>query len=392
MLGIMDDKRTPILFLSDAVSCSSGLGRITRDLATRLHENCGDVFDVASVGYGAAGKRSVPFPEYHLHDVNNWLVPELPEIWDDWTQGREGILMTVWDASRLYWLGIPQMCPVPHLRKFAERKDVKKWAYPALDAEGPYGKLSHRIAETYKGFDRVIDYSSFSSKITGNPDHLPHGIDTSVFYPRPHAEARQMFINQGFQGLTPDSLLVGIVATNQARKNWQLGIETCRILLDRGHDVRVWCHTDTIDRYWSLGNLIVDYGLQGRAAVTVNRFTDEQLAWNYSACNVTLGIAPEGWGYPLCESLACGVPVITGKYAAQAEYVPERMLVRPIAFHYEGAFCSKRPVFDPVDWADAVEAAKLESEQTARNSLLPEWIDWKNNWVKWQEWFMAGIQ
>jgi len=68
------------------------------------------------------------------------------------------------------------------------------------------------------------------------------------------------------------------------------------------------------------------------------------------------------------------------------------MLVRPIAFHYDGAFCSKRPVFDPVDWADAVEAAKLESEQTARNSLLPEWIDWKNNWVKWQEWFMAGIQ
>jgi glycosyltransferase involved in cell wall biosynthesis len=279
------------------------------------------------------------------------------------------------------------MCPVPHLRKFAERKDVKKWAYPALDAEGPYGKLSHRIAETYKGFDRVIDYSSFSSKITGNPDHLPHGIDTSVFYPRPHAEARQMFINQGFQGLTPDSLLVGIVATNQARKNWQLGIETCRILLDRGHDVRVWCHTDTIDRYWSLGNLIVDYGLQGRAAVTVNRFTDEQLAWNYSACNATLCIGPEGMGYPAMESLACGVPCIAGSYAAQSEFIPKPMQVDPIAYFHEGAFCSKRPVHEALKWAIKVEM------NLGKEASLPSAFDWNGPtlWNNWSKWFREGL-
>jgi hypothetical protein len=57
--------KTPILFLSDAVSASSGLGRITRDLATRLYEHCSDVFDVAAVGYGGTGSRSIPFKEYH---------------------------------------------------------------------------------------------------------------------------------------------------------------------------------------------------------------------------------------------------------------------------------------------------------------------------------------
>jgi glycosyltransferase involved in cell wall biosynthesis len=390
----------PILFLSDAVSCSSGLGRITRDLATRLHEHCGDVFDVASAGYGAAGSRKVPFKEYHLTSVDNWLVPELPEIYDDWCQGREGVLFCAWDMSRLYWLGIPQMCPIPHLRKFAERKDVKKWAYPALDAEGPNGKLSHRIAQTYKGFDRVIDYSSFSSKITGNPDHLPHGIDTTVFYPRPHAEARQKFIQNGFQGLTPDSLLIGIVATNQARKNWQLGMETCRILLDRGHDVRVWYHTDTIDRYWSIGNLIVDYGLQGRAAVTLQRFTDEQLAWNYSACNVTLGIAPEGFGYPIAESLACGVPCICGSYGAQAEFVPKGMQVDPIAYFYEGAFCSKRPVHAPGMWADRVEQMlrTYNSPQGSHGIYMspacPSAVDWNGPelWPAWRSWFLEGLK
>jgi glycosyltransferase involved in cell wall biosynthesis len=382
--------KIPILFLSDAVSSTTGLGRITRDLAIRLHEHCSDVFDVASVGYGGAGSRKVPFHEYHVHDVNNWLVPELPQVWDDWAQGREGILMAVWDMSRLYWLGNPQKCPMPHLRRFAERKDVKKWAYHAIDAEGPYGKLPQSIAETMKGFDRVIDYSEFSSRITGNPVWLPHGIDTGVFSPRSRKDARESLIEGGFIGLTQDTLLLGIVATNQARKNWQLGIETARLLMDRGHDVKLWCHTDVLERYWSIPNLIVDYGLMGKVAVTTQRFTDEQLAGMYSACDATLGIGPEGWGLPICESLACGVPCITGKYAAQATYVPARMLIDPIAYHYEGAFCSKRPVFRAEDWADRVESIAL-CRQAARNSLLPEWIDWNNLWPRWSQWFREGV-
>ena len=328
---------------------------------------------LSSVGYGGTGSRSIPFTEYKVHSVDNWLVPELPAVWDDFVGDDEGILMCVWDMSRLYWLGTPATCPNPGLRQWVEKAKMKKWAYHAIDAEGPYGKAPQKIAQTMKGFDRVIDYSAFSSRITGNPVHLPHGIDTTVFYPRPHKEARELFAQRGFAGLKKDSLLVGIVATNQARKNWQLGIETARILLDRGHDLRLWIHTDVIDRYWSLGNLIVDYGLVGRAAITVSRFTDEQLAWMYSACDVTLGIGPEGFGYPIAESLACGVPCIVGSYGAQAEFVPKEMQIDPIAYFYEGAFCSKRPVHDP-SWADAAE--RPSSWADAVSSLLPSNVDW----------------
>lgn len=380
--------RKKILFLSDAVSSTSGLGRITRDLALRVREHLGDVFEVASVGYGSPGSSKIPFKEYHLHAIENWLVPELPQVWNDFVGDEEGILFSVWDASRLYWLGIPQMCPNPQLRRWVETAKVKKWLYGAIDAEGPNGHLSHRIAETYKGFDRVIDYSAFSSKITGNIDHLPHGIDTSVFYPRSRKESRESFIQNGFKGLTHESLLIGIVATNQARKNWQLGMETCKILLERGHDVRLWAHIDIPERYWSIGNLIVDYGLVNRGAMTVTRFTDEQLATMYSACDVTLGIGPEGMGFPLMESLACGVPVVTGNYAAQAEYVPKRMLVDPLAFYHEGAFCSKRPAFSAGMWADTVE------KSIGKEVSLPENLDWGKPvlWEAWQKWFLKGIE
>jgi glycosyltransferase involved in cell wall biosynthesis len=381
--------KTPILFLSDSVSCSSGLGRITRDLATRVHEHLGDVYDVATCGYGGPGNQSIPFREYHLHSVDNWLVPELPAIWDDWTQGRSGILMCVWDASRLYWLGTPSLCPQPHLRRFAERKDIQKFIYHAIDAEGPNGGLSFRIAETLKEFDRVLDYSAWSSKITGNPDHLPHGIQTDVFKPYPRDEMRREFAKSGFQGLSQDTFLIGIVATNQARKNWALGIKTAKLLLDRGLNVRVWAHTDQTERHWSLGNLTVDYGLQGRVAVTTNRFTDEQMAKLYSACDVTLGIAPEGFGYPIAESLACGVPVVCGSYGAQAEYVPKSMQVDPIAYYEDGAFCSKRPVHLAEKWAIRVEMVR-DAKGTVS---LPDCVDWngKTLLTKWLNWFREGL-
>ncbi len=385
--------KTPILFLSDSVSASSGLGRITRDLATRVHEHLGDVYDVATCGYGGPGNQSIPFREYHLHSVDNWLVPELPAIWEDWTQGRPGILMVVWDASRMYWMGNPSLCPAPHLRRFAERKDIRKFIYHAIDAEGPNGGLSFRIAETLKEFDRVLDYSAWSSKITGNPTWLPHGIDTSVFKPYPRDEMRKEFAKSGFQGLSSDTFLIGIVATNQARKNWALGIKTAKLLLDGGLNVRVWAHTDQPERHWSLGNLTVDYGLQGRVAVTTNRFTDEQMAKLYSACNVTLGIAPEGFGYPIAESLACGVPVVCGSYGAQAEYAPKVTQVDPIAYYEDGAFCSKRPVHLAEKWAIKVDMNRVWMERGATVSL-PECVDWNGKTLlpRWLDWFREGLQ
>jgi glycosyltransferase involved in cell wall biosynthesis len=383
----------PLLFVSDAISCTSGLGRITRDLAVRVHEHLGDKLRVACAGYGGNGSVRYPFPQYFFHSIQNWLLPELPGIVEDFAQGEEPIVMFVWDASRLYWLGLPQTCPDPRLRQWVENTPKKLWLYGAIDAEGPNGTVPSRIAAIMKGFDRVLDYTAFSSRITGNPDHLPHGIDTSVFYPRDRRESRATFIEKGFQGLTQDSLLIGIVATNQARKNWQLGMETAKTLLDRGHDVRVWAHVDVVQRYWDIEQLITDYGLLGRVAVTLNRFTDEEMAVMYSACNITLAIGPEGFGYPVAESLACGIPCIAGRYGGQSEFTPTEMMVTPVSYYYEGAFCSKRPVHDATTWADKTEELALKYRQVARTSLLPPCVDWNGPtlWPAWRDWFKEGL-
>lgn len=377
----------PLLLVSDSISCSSGLGRITRDLASRVHEHLSDIYRVGTAGYGGAGSRKSDWPDYHFHSVKDWLLPELPAIWEDFAGDEEGIILFIWDVSRLYWVGMPQTCTIPFLRRWVETAKVKKWVYGAIDASGPMGKISTRLRETYQGFDRILDYSPFSCSVTGHVTHLPHGIDTKVFYPRDPKQARKQFVDGGWSTLKQDSLLVGIVATNQTRKNWQLGMETCKILLDRGHDVQVWAHTDMVNRYWDIGTMIADYGMAGRVAITTQRLTDDQIAWMYSACDVTLGIGPEGFGYPMFESLACGVPCIVGSYGAQADYVPKNMQIDPIAYFYEGGFCSKRPVHDPVLWAR--KAAAL----APRGAWLPEFLDWEKPelWEAWSRWFREGI-
>ena len=382
-------KPKPLLIVSDSVSCTSGLGRITRDLATRIHSQMPE-FRVATCGYGGPGSSHFGWPEYHIHDIKDWLIPELPLIAKDFVRDDEELtLFVIWDASRVGWIANPAQCPVPMLRRWLETVPMKKWIYGAIDAEGPNGGLSVKLANTLKGFDRVLNYSKFSSKVTGYPDFLPHGIDTEQFIPHDKSEAKERFRQAGFSGLKQDSFLVGIVATNQARKDYALAIQTCRLLLDRGVDVRIWIHVDELVRYWDLGALVVDYELHkgNRVVITCTNYSDEQMNGLYSACDVTLGIgAGEGFGLPIFESLASGTPVVHGDYGGAAEHMEQRMLVTPCAYRYEGPYCMKRPVFEPSQWADRVlEVAGKPAELISR-------LSWKCLWPKWENWLREGLR
>lgn len=382
----MTDSRIPLLILSDSPSASSGLGRITRDLATRIHEHLGDVFRLGTVGYGGSGSSKFGWTDYHLHSIENWLPVELPGIWSDFSGDQEGIFMNIWDLSRFWWVNHPQA--PPHMRQWFSNPKMKKWLYHPVDATGPNGNLSIRLQETMKSFDRVLDYSEFSCKVTGNKEHLPHGIDTSVFHPYDHKECKFIFRQMGFNGLEESDFLVGIVATNQTRKDWGLGLRTCRELLDRGVNVKLWCHVDVLERFWSLPNLITDYGLQGRVVITNTTFTDEQMARFYSACDVCLSIGlGEGFGFPTYEAISCGTPVVAGNYCG-SEWLDPESKVDYKFLRAEGPYSCYRPVYTIEDWAD--RAQRVEGTTPS----LPEEIDWNGSilWPAWKEWLLKGIR
>jgi len=182
-------------------------------------------------------------------------------------------------------------------------------------------------------------------------------------------------------------LVIGIVATNQRRKDWGTAIEAAA-LLAKTHNVFLWIHTDTPEREWSLSALLYDYDLQNKTVLQHGcTLTDEQMRWGYSACDVTWGIGlGEGFGFPIFESLACGVPCIHGNYGGGAEWLTKEYKIEPLAYRKEQMFGSVRPVFHAEQWADATERVMGEAAN------LPEALDWVNLWPKFQEWFAEGLR
>lgn len=402
-----EKKPFPILIISDAPSATSGLARITRELATRLHENLGDVCRVATLGYGGPGSCNYGFQQYAIEGMSDWVIPTLPQVWDDFAGQEKGAIFTIWDASRLTWFSQPARCGLltanPLLRQWLVQAPFQRWGYFPIDAKGPNGKLSFPLQQTYLGFDRILAYGNWAKDILQRSigdgeaskrdlDSLPHGIDTDIFYESDRKLCRFLFLKiTGAEAFTAapaaianDEILVGIVATNQDRKDWALGIEAVS-LLAKQRKVRLWIHTDQLERHWSIPALLIDYGLLDKTMVSLGFLPDEKMAEAYSACDATLGIGAEGYGYPLAESQACGTPVVTGAYAGGAEIVPREMQVEPIAYRAEGLYSSVRPVFNASDWA-----AKAEKMIGRRVSLDPQYA-WQNLWPRWETWFCKGI-
>ena len=411
----MSSKRK-LLLISDAISGSSGLARIARDVSTRIHANLSDVYDLAVAGYGSPGSCKFGFHQYHLEGVqSDWVLPSLPEIVNDFAGNERCTLLFISDPSRLGWFADPErlggetLAKYPGLKQWLLKANIARWIYAPVDASGPNDKLTLPLALTLMGFERILAYGQFGEGVirrtigddNANQRHLtwlPHGIDTEEFYDTPRKTSRKLFIQYtGAQTLftmlgqkntdpiADDETLVAIIGTNQSRKNFQLGIETASILA-RTRKLRLWLHVDGLERYWSIPALLADYGMLERTVISLGCITDSKMAIAYSAADLVLGIAPEGFGYVHAEAMACGVPCVTGSYAGGAALVDPGMLVDPIGFYYEGSYACKRPVYRAEDWAKKAE------EWIGKRTILDPKYDWEQNWIAWEKYLREAAK
>lgn len=444
-------KPTPILILSDSPLGSSGLGRITRDLADRIHATMPE-FRVATFGLGTPADIPRPllpdYPRYQMTGLHDYIPVNFAEVWQEFTQGEPGVLLTIWNPAWCWWLVKPELIEAEieiakddpelveklelrnRLRAIKElvtaKPNMKLWGYFPIDGDCTTRPpdldqfLPESTMKLLRKYDRVLCYTDWAANLAtvswnndkhaeafdyGPVDSLPHGLDTSVFYPRSRKWARKSLHQRtgNFQPpattnpLDSDStLLIGCVATNSARKDWGLAFQTCAELLTRGVDVYLWCHASASHGFWNLTELADIHGMRDRIIPSRAEMLDDDLAWCYSACDVTLGIGSgEGWGYPIAESMACGVPCVTGNYAGATDYVPAGFLVEPVAFRLDGFFCIRRPVYSPQDWATKIQEIwrflLTPRVGDSNDSLLPDYISWDNCWPRWQDWLRASL-
>jgi glycosyltransferase involved in cell wall biosynthesis len=187
---------------------------------------------------------------------------------------------------------------------------------------------------------------------------------------------------------------IGVVATNQARKDWGLVAAIARGLAAVRSDIRWWIHTDQIIREWSLPALIDDFRLTN-VDVTVAPMSDAELARRYRECALTIAPgAGEGFGYPIVESLACGVPVLHGDYAGGASIMRTcgraDMLIQPDTYRVEGQYNCVRPVHDPEILVECVNA--MLSTTIIDTVASVEHLRWMNLAYPWRRWFREGVR
>ena len=391
--------QVPLLILSDAATSPTGLGRITRELAIRIHEQMQDTFRVATMGVGGAPSRHLPFMQYPVTKMEQYALPELPSVWQDFAGEEEGVVLCIQNAPWVWWLADPTALADGELKDFLKSKPFKRWIYPPIDGHGPNFTIP-LIKPILSKFDRVLAYTKYGAAVinktlgvTGTPN-LPHGLDSSVFYPRDYKEARRTFVERILgkpaSGLNPSITLLGVVATNSSRKDWYLALEVCGELLKRGVNVGLWAHTGNFRGHWDIPTLADEFGMTKRIMLSNNRLSDEDLAWAYSALDASLCIGSgEGWGLPITESLACGTPVVHGDYAGGAELTPRNGLIEPAGFHADGYYFIKRPVFRASDWADVVQSYGKGGRGL---SLLAPYIEWDNAFPEWKKWLKEGAK
>jgi glycosyltransferase involved in cell wall biosynthesis len=207
------------------------------------------------------------------------------------------------------------------------------------------------------------------------PVYVPHGIDTDVFKPQPEnkAEIRKEL------GIPEDAFLIGMVAANQgnpsfSRKSFPQAFQAFARFAHEHEDAWLYAHTlarpTRGDHGINLEVLAVATGCPaGRLRFPPDNalqlgMTNTVVANIYAAFDVLLNPAMgEGFGVPIVEAQACGVPVIASDHSAMTELT------------HAGTLVSGDPFWDALQMAwftspsvDSIYAA-LEHEYARRDDM-----------------------
>jgi glycosyltransferase involved in cell wall biosynthesis len=160
-----------------------------------------------------------------------------------------------------------------------------------------------------------------------DPLYVPHMIDTEVFKPQDRREAREAL------GLPEDAFVIGVVAVNQqygqhSRKAYPQIMEAFARFSRLHDDALLYLHTDVLGVRDGVDLLAMAHQL--RISHERLRIVDqyayrvgipvEHMVTTYNAFDVLLNPSfGEGFGLPIVEAQACGVPAIVTDFGAMRE-------------------------------------------------------------------------
>lgn len=301
---------TKLLWMSDSPTLRTGFATVTQAVLSRLSYL--DHYEVACLGWGYQGwpydHRLIPFDIYPSVPSNlgqDTLERALEEFQPD-------ILVTLGDIWMVEWV-----------TQLSLQGGCALLAYFPIDGAPLYPPWQSFI----RSVDIAVTCSVFAKALVERAVAdveirlIPHGVDTEVFRPlsdRPRPDA------------LAGKFVVGCVARNQPRKNLPLLIRAFSRFCQDKPDAVLYLHSDPNDVGWDLLDLLKRHGVFGRTCITrsvsiTTGVSALRLNEIYNLFDImVLPSAGEGFGLPILESMAAGVPVIATGYSACIELVEGR--------------------------------------------------------------------
>ncbi len=204
----------------------------------------------------------------------------------------------------------------------------KNWIpYLPVDHDPIPEAVFSRIKSAY----RVIAYSKYAkaqlSKKGIHSTYIPLMVDTDVFRPFDRATIRKEI------GIPEDIFLFGMVAANKdnpPRKSFQEVLDAFKIFHDKHPKSGIYFNTNTVQpEGFPIDEYAKSLGLENNVYrpplyELFYKIDQKKMAMIYGAFDCLLAPSTnEGFGVPIIEAQACGIPVITNNFTSMPELIVE---------------------------------------------------------------------
>lgn len=163
---------------------------------------------------------------------------------------------------------------------------------------------------------------------------IGHAVDTSVFRPlsaEQRARTRRALAVEG-------CFVVGAVGANSYRKRFDLILSAFALYAESRPESRLLIKTDrTISREGTdLCILVRRFGIADRVRVLTDELSAVRMRELYGALDLFVNLSEwEGFGLPVAEAMACGLPVVTHRVQGPGELAPCAELVAEDSLAHE---------------------------------------------------------